>query len=413
MQHTHDPLGSLVEILPQAVLQEAVLHHVGRLGHTDALAEVPDGASGVAPAAQTAEGRHPGIVPAGDSPLLHQLPELALAHDGVVDAQAGKLDLPGVGGKVAMLDDPVVERPVGLKLQGAEGVGDALQGILDGVGEVVHRVDAPLVPLTMVVHIVDAVKNRVPHVEVAGGQVDLGPEGILALREFPLAHPLKEIQALLDGAVPPGAPGRNTDAAPVLTKLLRGQLADVGEAFPDEAHRLTVILLKVVGSIEKAVAPIEAQPMDVPLDSVHELHVLLGGVGVVHPQVAKAAELLRRAEIDGQGLAVADVQISVGLRRKAGVDGHPLELSAGGDILRNERVDEVAALAALRLHGLDLVCHKLLPSLLWISGRKPVNILTKNYSTFRKKLQGQGLEGSCRVCRITIHLGQENKKDEG
>ena len=109
--------------------------------------------------------------------------------------------------------------------------------------------------------------------------------------------------------------------------------------------------------------------MDVPLDGVHELHILLGGVGVVHAEVAEAAELLRRAEVDGQGLAVADVQVAVGLRREAGVDGHALELSAGGDILRDERVDEVAALAALGLHGLALVCHILLPSLLWVSGK--------------------------------------------
>ena len=66
---------------------------------------------------------------------------------------------------------------------------------------------------------------------------------------------------------------------------------------------------------------------------------------------------------------MADVQVAVGLRREAGVDGHALELSAGGDILRDERVDEVAALAALGLHGLALVCHMLLPSLLWVSGK--------------------------------------------
>ena len=76
--------------------------------------------------------------------------QLALGHDGVVDAQAGELDLPGMGGQLAVLNDPVIERPVGLKLQGAEAVGDALQRILDGVGEVVHGIDAPLVALAVV-----------------------------------------------------------------------------------------------------------------------------------------------------------------------------------------------------------------------------------------------------------------------
>ena len=68
-------------------------------------------------------------------------------------------------------------------------MGDALQRVLNGVGEVVHGVDAPLVALAVVVHMADAVEHRVAHIEVAGGQVDLGPQGILALGEFSGAHP--------------------------------------------------------------------------------------------------------------------------------------------------------------------------------------------------------------------------------
>ena len=106
--HRHGPLGGLVQVLPQAVLQEAVFHHVGRLCHTDALTEVPDRPGRIAPAAQAAERGHPGIVPAGDPPLLHQLAELALGEHRVVDAQAGELDLPGMAGQVTVLYHPVV-----------------------------------------------------------------------------------------------------------------------------------------------------------------------------------------------------------------------------------------------------------------------------------------------------------------
>ena len=65
--------------------------------------------------------------------------------------------------------------------------------------------------------------------------------------------------------------------------------------------------------------------MDILLDGVHILGVLLGGVGVVHAQVAQAAVTLGGAEVDAQGLAVTDVQIAVGLRRKPGVNGLSLE----------------------------------------------------------------------------------------
>ena len=81
--------------------------------------------------------------------------------------------------------------------------------------------------------------------------------------------------------------------------------------------------------------------MDIVLDGVDIFDVLLGGVGIVHPQVAQAAEFLRRAEINAQSLAVADVQIAVGLRRKAGVDRHPGKLAAGGNILRNKGMNEI------------------------------------------------------------------------
>ena len=89
--------------------------------------------------------------------------------------------------------------------------------------------------------------------------------------------------------------------------------------------------------------------MDVLFDGIHELGVLLGGVGVVHTQIADAAEFLGGTEVDDQGLAVADVQIAVGLGRKTGVDLHPGKLSAGGDVLFDELVDKVLALHSLAL----------------------------------------------------------------
>jgi hypothetical protein len=93
--------------------------------------------------------------------------------------------------------------------------------------------------------------------------------------------------------------------------------------------RVLVGLLEIVGAVEEAVAPVEAQPVDVLLDGVHKLGVLLGGVGVVHAQVADAAELFGGAEVDAQRLAVADVQIAVRLRREAGVHLHALKLPPG------------------------------------------------------------------------------------
>ena len=120
----------------------------------------------------------------------------------------------------------------------------------------------------------------------------------------------------------------------------------------DEPHGALVHLLKVVGGVEEPVAPVETQPVDVLLDGLHVLHVLLGGVGVVHTQVALAAVLLGGAEVDAQRLAVADVQIAVGLRGEAGVDGHALVLPTLCDVLVDELMDKVFALLG---HDLTLL----------------------------------------------------------
>ena len=53
-----------------------------------------------------------------------------------------------------------------------------LDGVLDGVGEIVHRVDAPLVALAVMLGVLDAVDGRVTHVHVGAGQVDLGTQGL-------------------------------------------------------------------------------------------------------------------------------------------------------------------------------------------------------------------------------------------
>ena len=164
-----------------------------------------------------------------------------------------------------------------------------------------------------------------------------------AVRELAVLHPLKQVQRLLDGAVTPGGAGGGSHIAPVLPELLGGELTNIGQALLDQAHSQLVSLFKVIGAIEEPVAPVEAQPVDILLDGVHVLGVLLGRVGVIHAQVADAAKLLGRAEVDDKRLAVADVEIAVGLGRETGVDLHPGKAAAGGDVLRDKFMDEILA----------------------------------------------------------------------
>ena len=156
IQHGHGALGVFPKIFSNTVFQEADVHHGVGLGKARPLQKVVDGGGGIAAPAQAHQGGHAGVVPAGDVAFLHQAAQVALGKHRMGEVQPGKLDLPGMGGQVAVVAHPVVQGPVDLIFQGAEGVGDALDHVLDGVGEVIHGIDAPLVPRLGVGDVQDA-----------------------------------------------------------------------------------------------------------------------------------------------------------------------------------------------------------------------------------------------------------------
>ena len=213
VQDCHHAASVFVQIVAQATLKQRPVDGGIDLGHADLFTERADRTRGIAAAAQTAQRRHPGIVPTGNAPLFNELAQLSLGHDRIVDAETGKLDLTGLDA-----GDRILQR--------AERVGDALKRILDRVGKVVHREDAPFGPLTVMLNIADPVKDRIAHVEVAALQIDLGAQCIAPLFKLAVLHALKEIQTLLDRAIAPGRDSGVRRIAAVFAELLRCQLAD-------------------------------------------------------------------------------------------------------------------------------------------------------------------------------------------
>src|SRR3989441_12296809 len=91
----------------------------------------------------------------------------------------------------------------------------------------------------------------------------------------------------------------------------------------------------------EVLAPVEGEPAHVVHDGVDVLLALLGRVGVVEAQVAAAAVVSRQAEVDTDGLGVADVKVAVGLGREAR-DDLAAEAAGAGGVL-GELGDEVGA----------------------------------------------------------------------
>ena len=83
-------------------------------------------------------------------------------------------------------------------------------------------------------------------------------------------------------------------------------LIDVGTSLLDEPHGEVPELLEIVAGVID-VRPMEAEPLDVVLDALDVFGVFLDGVGIVETEVAHAIVALGDAEVEGDGLGVADV----------------------------------------------------------------------------------------------------------
>ena len=112
---------------------------------------------------QAGHRRHARIIPARHEVFLHQLQQLALAHHRVAQVQPGEFDLLRMAGRLQRVQNPVIQRPVNLKLQRANRVRDAFDGIRRGnVRIIMHRVDAPLACTgAVVVHLANAIDRRI------------------------------------------------------------------------------------------------------------------------------------------------------------------------------------------------------------------------------------------------------------
>ena len=270
----------------------------------------------------------------------HELGEHALREHRVGEVEAGELVLMRVRGHRQIVEEPVVERPVILELEGADRVGDALDGIGLAMGEVVARIDRPGGAGARMVRMEDAVEHGVAQIDVARRHVDLRPQHPRAVRELARPHAAEQVEILLDRAVAertvPAGLGQGAATDP---HLLLGLIVHIRLAGFDEIFGPRVELLEVIGGMVEVLAPVEAEPVHVALDGVDELLLLLGRIGVVEAQVAVAAELLGDAEIEADRLGVADVQIAVRLRRKPGDD---LGIASAREVALDDVANEIA-----------------------------------------------------------------------
>jgi len=280
-------------MLAHAILQHGDVDRRIELGNPDPVAKPPDGFRRVSAAAQAADRRHPGVVPAVDEPLFDQFQQLALAHHRIRQIQPREFDLLRCE-NTQLANEPVVQRAVVLEFQGANRVRDLFDRIGLPVREIVHRVDAPLVAGAMMRGVQDPIQDRIAEVQVRMRHVDLGAQGPRAVREFAGPHPLKQVQILRHATIAARAVAAGLrQRSAVLTHLVRGQLANVRLAVPNQLDAPLVQLLEIVGGEKQAIRPIEAEPADVLHDRIDVFQLFFAGIRIVETQVAQALVLGR------------------------------------------------------------------------------------------------------------------------
>ena len=339
-QDRHRPRRAGVQVVTDRVLEQLHADAAVRLVHPDARGEQADPLGRVAAAAHPGDRRHPGIVPAGDEALLHQLEQFPLAHHGVVEVQPRELVLARTGLRKKVVDEPVVDRPVVLELEGADGVRDPLDRVGERVGEIVHRVEAPGIAPPVVRGVADAVQQRVAQLHVPRRHIHLRAQHVRSVEELPRPHAGEQVEVLLHRTVPVRAVhARFRDRAAALPDLVVALAVHVRLPVPDQADRQLIQCFVIIRGEEELLFPVEPEPPHVALDRFDVFHVFGFRVRVVEPHVADAADLHGDAEVDADRLCVADVQEAVRLGGEA--RHHPAAVHAGAGIPLDDLPEEV------------------------------------------------------------------------
>ena len=228
---------------------------------------------------------------------------------------------------------------------------DPLDRIGLPVRVIVARIDRPFVAGARVGGVKDAIEHGVAQIDVAGRHIDPGAQHARAVRKLARFHAAKQIEVFLHRAIAIGAVlarlGQRAAGEPDFFLRL---VVDIGVSVADQDFRPFVETLEIVRGIKEVGSPVIAEPAHVGLNRIDVFLLFLGGVGVIEPQVASSGKLLRDAEIECDRLGMADVQVTVRLRREA---RHDLAVFFCVEIGLDNVANEIAA--CLRRHW--LCCH--------------------------------------------------------
>ena len=105
----------------------------------------------------------------------------------------------------------------------------------------------------------------------------------------------------------------------MLANFIGAEIIHVSLAVFNQLDGPLVELLEIVRGIVQSVFPVEAEPLDVLDDGLNVFSVFFDRVGIVESQIVFTAIILGDAKIETECFGMANVQVTVRLRRKASV----------------------------------------------------------------------------------------------
>ena len=220
--------------------------------------------------------------------------------------------------RLELVEEPVIQFAMIFEFERTKRMCNSFECIGQAMGEVVHRIDVPLVAGILMTDVPDPIQRRITHVHIVRPHVDPGAQDVLAVGKLTVAHASKQIEIFLDTALPERAVFSSIGKrAAILTYFFGTQAVNIGLAHFDQLLRSLVQLIEIIGRMRQAIFPVESQPPNVFLDCVDVFFALLARIGVVEAQKRPAAILLSNAEIETNRLRVPDVQKTIRFRRKS------------------------------------------------------------------------------------------------
>ena len=188
------------------------------------------------------------------------------------------------------------------------------------MGEIVHRINAPFIPRSVMRHLHNAIDNGIAHIKVGGGHINFSAENFSAVFKLAVGHTPKQIKIFLHRTVTVGTLlSRLGQSAAILTHLVGGEVANKGKTLFNKFQGTLINIVKIVGSIVDIV-PMITQPFYIFHNGVNIFNIFLGGIGIIKTKITTSAVLFGSTEVNADCLCVTDMQIAVRFGRKTGLN---------------------------------------------------------------------------------------------